>query len=103
MTTSLNRIPPRPVDLDQQLVLNHVTVFEEFADLILAGKKEKAVFENLVARLAAKGRAAGIHLMLATQRPAVRPWWAEAICSATAAKASNAPSRLSSSRWICAA
>lgn len=47
----------------------HVIVFDEFADLVLAGKKEKARFENLVARLAAKGRAAGIHLVLATQRP----------------------------------
>ncbi|NOZ11232.1 MAG: cell division protein FtsK [Gammaproteobacteria bacterium] len=47
----------------------HVIVFDEFADLVLAGKKEKKLFENLVARLAAKGRAAGIHLVLATQRP----------------------------------
>jgi S-DNA-T family DNA segregation ATPase FtsK/SpoIIIE len=37
--------------------------------LILAGKDEKKEFENLVAKLAAKGRAAGIHLVLATQRP----------------------------------
>jgi S-DNA-T family DNA segregation ATPase FtsK/SpoIIIE len=47
----------------------HLIVFDEFADLVLAGKKEKATFENLVARLAAKGRAAGLHLVLATQRP----------------------------------
>jgi DNA segregation ATPase FtsK/SpoIIIE-like protein len=47
----------------------HVIVFDEFADLILAGRKEKARFETLVARLASKGRAAGIHLVLATQRP----------------------------------
>lgn len=47
----------------------HVIVFDEFADLVLAGKSEKAAFENLVARLAAKGRAAGLHLVLATQRP----------------------------------
>lgn len=46
-----------------------VIVFDEFADLILAGKKEKTRFETLVARLASKGRAAGIHLVLATQRP----------------------------------
>lgn len=44
-------------------------VFDEFADLILAGRKEKQAFESLVARLAQKGRAAGIHLVLATQRP----------------------------------
>jgi S-DNA-T family DNA segregation ATPase FtsK/SpoIIIE len=47
----------------------YVIVFDEFADLILAGKEEKKAFENLVARLAAKGRAAGIHLILTTQRP----------------------------------
>jgi S-DNA-T family DNA segregation ATPase FtsK/SpoIIIE len=46
-----------------------VIVFDEFADLILAGKDEKKEFEALVVRLAAKGRAAGIHLVLATQRP----------------------------------
>ena len=47
----------------------HVMVVDEFADLILAGRREKGRFEALVARLAAKGRAAGIHLVLATQRP----------------------------------
>lgn len=47
----------------------HVMIFDEFADLVLAGKGEKKQFEDLVARLAAKGRAAGIHLVLATQRP----------------------------------
>lgn len=47
----------------------HLIIFDEFADLILAGKEEKKEFENLVSRLAAKGRAAGIHLVLATQRP----------------------------------
>jgi S-DNA-T family DNA segregation ATPase FtsK/SpoIIIE len=47
----------------------HVIVFDEFADLILSDKKTKKEFETLVSRLAAKGRAAGIHLVLATQRP----------------------------------
>jgi S-DNA-T family DNA segregation ATPase FtsK/SpoIIIE len=46
-----------------------VILFDEFADLILSGKSEREHFENLVARLAQKGRAAGIHLVLATQRP----------------------------------
>jgi S-DNA-T family DNA segregation ATPase FtsK/SpoIIIE len=46
-----------------------VLIFDEFADLILAGREEKREFENLVARIAGKGRAAGIHLVLATQRP----------------------------------
>jgi S-DNA-T family DNA segregation ATPase FtsK/SpoIIIE len=46
-----------------------VLVFDEFADLILTGRNEKKQFEEMVARLAGKGRAAGIHLVLATQRP----------------------------------
>ena len=46
-----------------------IVLFDEFADLVLAGKTQKQSFERLVSRLAAKGRAAGIHLVLATQRP----------------------------------
>ncbi|EQC44672.1 DNA translocase FtsK [Bacteriovorax sp. Seq25_V] len=46
-----------------------VIIVDEFADLILtkAGKE----IENNIARLAAKARAAGIHIILATQRPSV--------------------------------
>ena len=44
-------------------------VFDEFADLVLGEKDLRKEFESLVVRLASKGRAAGIHLMLATQRP----------------------------------
>lgn len=46
-----------------------VLIFDEFADLILSGREEKREFENLISRIAGKGRAAGIHLVLATQRP----------------------------------
>jgi hypothetical protein len=46
-----------------------VLIFDEFADLILAGREDRREFESLVARIAGKGRAAGIHLVLATQRP----------------------------------
>lgn len=46
-----------------------VLIFDEFADLVLAGKEEKRQFDSLVARIAAKGRASGMHLVLATQRP----------------------------------
>ncbi|MDQ6976172.1 MAG: DNA translocase FtsK [Mariprofundaceae bacterium] len=47
----------------------HVIIFDEFADLVLVGKSEKTEFEQLVGKIATKGRAAGIHLVLATQRP----------------------------------
>jgi S-DNA-T family DNA segregation ATPase FtsK/SpoIIIE len=46
-----------------------VLIFDEFADLVLAGRDQKKEFETLVARIAGKGRASGIHLVLATQRP----------------------------------
>jgi S-DNA-T family DNA segregation ATPase FtsK/SpoIIIE len=46
-----------------------VLIFDEFSDLILAGRDQKREFETLIARIAGKGRASGIHLVLSTQRP----------------------------------
>ncbi|HAT52836.1 MAG: DNA translocase FtsK 4TM domain-containing protein [Burkholderiales bacterium] len=61
---SLNPEEPEPL---QELPLI-VVVIDELADLIMVvGKK----IEELIARLAQKARAAGIHLILATQRPSV--------------------------------
>lgn len=54
-----------------------VVIIDEYADLIMSGgsggearKTAKSIMDNII-RLAQKGRAAGIHVVLATQRPSV--------------------------------
>lgn len=46
-----------------------VCIVDEFGTLVTASKKDREAFERRVLDLASKGRAAGIHLVLSTQRP----------------------------------
>ena len=61
---SLNPDEPEPLQTLPQIVV----VIDELADLMMT---EKKAVETQIARLAQKARAAGIHMIIATQRPSV--------------------------------
>ena len=61
---SLNPDEPEPLETLPQIVI----VIDELADLMMT---EKKTVETQIARLAQKARAAGIHMIIATQRPSV--------------------------------
>ncbi len=72
-TRNLEEYNARPdVKRDPTMKIPYIViVIDEFADVVSQDGAIKKQFNNVISRLAAKARAAGIHLVLATQRPSV--------------------------------
>lgn len=73
--TILEKVGLRSIEQNPKLFKKILVVIDEVADIMLmdSNKKnpKKGHFEDLICNLAAKARAAGIYIVLATQRPSV--------------------------------
>ena len=69
---AFNAAPAEEKPTDVKVLGRIFVVIDEFADMMLAVDKEgREDIERTIVRLAHKARAAGIHLIIATQRPSV--------------------------------
>jgi DNA segregation ATPase FtsK/SpoIIIE-like protein len=60
------------INLTGQSVPRIFLVCDEYADLMMGERKKRQLMEDMVRKLGQKARAAGIHLILATQQPSAQ-------------------------------
>lgn len=71
--TMLNEVGARNIreynEISGKPMEYYVIVIDEFADIMITSRNNKALLEEYICRLAQKARAVGMHLVISTQRP----------------------------------